>query len=130
MNRAVKVLVFGSVNEFHSAVQVLDDWAIASKHTCELSQVEDLEEFEIILTDWEPSVLVVLADGAKGMECVYRTKETRPNLPVFWFSDDEGFGIQSYRLNCAYFSTKPVTLDKIHHAIHRCNHCGIAYCTG
>ena len=71
------------------------------------------------LVDWEPTLVIVLADGAKGFECVFRTKACRPSLSVFWFSDDREFGMQSYRMDCAYFSTKPVTSEKIAHAIHR-----------
>jgi len=77
------------------------------------------------LVDWEPTLMIALADGAEGMECAYRSRERRPCLPVFWFSDDREFGMQSYRLNCAYFSTKPITEDKLNHAIQRCQHLGI-----
>ena len=87
--------------------------------------LEDLEQLEKSLVDWNPSLLFVLADSAVGMESVYRAKGRRPNLPVFWFSDDELFGVQSYRLDCAYFSTKPVTEEKLLSALRRCERLGI-----
>lgn len=128
MNR-IKALIFGDAHEYRAAEEVLKALELLSEHTHEHFHVDDLEEFERNLVDWEPTLLIVLADGAEGMECVYRSRERRPGLPVFWFSDDRDFGIQSYRLDCAYFSTKPVTPDKINHAIHRCNHMGIQYST-
>ena len=130
MNRRIKTLMFGNEQECLAAAEVLRALELLSEHMHEHLYVDDLEEFEKSMVDWEPTLLVVLANGAKGMECVYRSRERRPGLPVFWFSDDQDFGVQSYRLNCAYFSTKPVTLEKIKHAIHRCDHFGIQYGTG
>lgn len=127
MNRRIKTLIFGDAHECRAAADVMRALELLAGHTHEHYHVDDLEEFERNLVDWEPTLLIVLANGAEGMECVYRSKERRPCLPVFWFSDDREFGIQSYRLDCAYFSTKPVTAEKISHAIHRCNHMGIQY---
>lgn len=129
MNRNVKALMFGGEQECRAAAEVLKTRSLLPEYTNEYFQVDDLEEFEKALVDWNPTLLIVLADGAEGMECVYRARERRPLLPVFWFSDDGEFAVQSYRLNCAYFSTKPVTRDKIEHAIHRCDHIGIQYGT-
>lgn len=129
MSGRIKTLLFGKEHECQAAAEILTDLEIVPKHKHEYCQVNDLEEFERALADWEPSLLVVLADGAKGMECVYQSRERRPNLPVFWFSNDQGFGILSYRLNCAYFSTKPATQEKISHAFLRCHHIGIQYQT-
>lgn len=127
MNRKMKTLVFGTAQECRAASDVVKTLSALSEYAHESFHVDDLEELDKNLVDWEPTLLIVLADGAEGMEAVYRSRERRPNLPVFWFSDDRGFGMQSYRLNCAYFSTKPVTADKVNHAICRCNHIGIRY---
>lgn len=127
MNRRIKTLIFGDAQECRAAADVMNALELLAGHIHEHFHVDDLEAFEKSLVDWEPTLLVVLANGAEGMECVYRSKERRPCLPVFWFSDDRDFGIQSYRLDCAYFSTKPVTAEKMHHAIRRCNHMGIQY---
>lgn len=126
MFRKMKTLMYGTPQDCRTASEVLD---MLQDHTHEYCQVSDLEEFNRMLVDWQPTLVLVLADGAEGMECVYRTRERGPSLPVFWFSDDRGFGVLSYRLNCAYFSTKPITPEKIAQAIQRCNHCGIQYCT-
>ena len=42
------------------------------------------------------------------------------DVPVLWFSDDNGFGVQSYRLGCAYFHKKPVSPQVLSAAIARC----------
>ena len=56
-------------------------------------------------------LIIVLADGADGME---------GDTPVIWLSDDEGFGAQSYRLGCTYFHKKPIPLEKLKEALHKC----------
>lgn len=127
MNRNIKTLLFGNEQECLAAAEVLRSLDLLTDHVHDHRCVEDLEDLEITIADWMPTLLIVLADGAAGMEGVYRAKERRPNLPVFWFSDDREFGMQSYRLNCAYFSTKPLTSDKINHALCRCDHVGIQY---
>lgn len=127
MNKNVKALLFGNAHECRNAGDALKALELFSEHTLENIHLDDLEELEKVLVDREPTLLIVLADGAEGMECVYRARERRPDLTIFWFSDDRDFGVQSYRLNCAYFSTKPVTPDKINCAIRRCNHIGIRY---
>lgn len=127
MNRKMRTLLFGNAQECQATSETVKALDLLSKYSHESCCVDDLEELYKVLVDWEPSLLIVLADGVEGMEAVYCSRERRPGLPVFWFSDDRGFGMQSYRLNCAYFSTKPVTPDKLAHAIFRCDHVGICY---
>lgn len=126
MRPHMKALLFGGARECEMTAQLLE--LTNSDHgTFEYHHTEDLEEFEEALVTWMPTLVIVLADGAAGMESAYRSRQRRPNLPVFWFSDDREFGMQSYRLECAYFSTKPATQDKIHSALKRCIHIGIPY---
>ena len=47
-------------------------------------------------------------------------KSVCKNVPVLWFSNDNGFGAQSYRLGCAYFHKKPVSPQILSAAIARC----------
>ncbi len=126
MRPHLKALLFGGAQECEMTAQLLEQ--ISSDHgTFEYHHTEDLEEFEEALATWMPTLVIVLANGAAGLESTYRSRQRRPNLPVFWFSDDREFGMQSYRLECAYFSTKPATQDKIHSALKRCTHIGIPY---
>lgn len=65
-------------------------------------------------------VIVVMTDGAEGMEGVMAAKTLCPETDLIWLSDDEGFGPQSYRLGCTYFGTKPITKHLVSHAYRRC----------
>lgn len=65
-------------------------------------------------------LIIVLADGADGMEGVIAAKNADGDTPVIWLSDDEGFGAQSYRLGCTYFHKKPIPLEKLKEALHKC----------
>ncbi len=123
--KTIKTLLFGTPQECESTGQILQSTLVG--HCLEYRHVNDMEEFEAALVEWEPSLTVVVADGAAGLESVFRSRNRRPCVPVFWFSDDREFGMQSYRLECAYFSTKPITHDKLSHAIARCEHIGIDY---
>lgn len=127
MKPNVKTLLFGTPEECVQLAETLGSMEAFSGSTYEYRYSDDMEEFERILVGWMPSLVIVLADGASGMESVIRSRQRRPSLPVFWFSDDRQFGMQSYRLECAYFSTKPVTPGKLECAVKRCEHIGISY---
>lgn len=88
-------------------------------HNLKYTIVDDYENIHQSLVDSGADVAVVVENGAGGMEAVYRIKESGSNIPVFWFSDDRDFAVQSYRLGCAYFSAKPVTAEKIQKAFTR-----------
>lgn len=130
MKPTVKTLLFGDPLECSAVRDALSDVDCLREYQHEYRHINDIEAFEQMLVDWQPSLLIVLADGASGMESVYRSRQRSPAVPVFWFSDDREFGMQSYRLDCAYFSTKPVTSEKIQNAIQRCRHVGITYTAG
>lgn len=127
MKPKIKALLFGQPRECSAAGEILHRMEALSDYHQEHCHTNDMEEFETLLVNWMPSLMIVLADGAAGMESVYRSWQRRPALPVFWFSDDRDFGMQSYRLNCAYFSTKPITEEKLLHAVRRCHRIGIDY---
>lgn len=127
MRPNVKMLLFGNPRECEQTGEMLKCVNGFGGNALEYRHVEDLEEFEKMLATWIPSLVIVLANGAAGMESVYRSRQRRPSLPVFWFSDDREFGMQSHRLECAYFSTKPVTPEKITYALKRCARVGIPY---
>ncbi len=48
-------------------------------------------------------------DNAYGMEGVFAVRNTQPNVPMIWFSNDEDFGSQAYRLHTDFFHSKPIT---------------------
>lgn len=129
MKRNVRAVLYGNDAECRAVGAMLSVLDSLKDHSHECFCVGDMEEFETALVDLEPTLVIVLADGAAGMECVYLSRMRRPNLPVFWFSDDHEFVMQSYRLDCAYFSTKPATPEKMHNAVSRCAHIGISIAT-
>lgn len=124
MTRNIRILLFGDAK---SCQEVLSSVEEAMGETVTVCCLNNIETMTVEMVDWDPSLIIVAADGAEGMECVYRARERRPRLPVFWFSDDRDFSVQSYRLECAYFSTKPVTADKIRSAMERCARLEIQY---
>lgn len=119
-----RILLFGDAPSCQKALSGIQE---AMGDDAKVNCVENLEEMTAVLVDWDPTLIIVVADGAEGMECVYRARERRPCLPVFWFSDDRDFSVISYRLECAYFSTKPPTAEKLQNALQRCRRLGIRY---
>ncbi len=74
--------------------------------------VDDYEKIHRYVVDISPAVAIVCDSGAMGMESVHRIKESG-DVPIFWFSDDRGFAVQSYRLGCSYFGVKPVSAESL-----------------
>ena len=86
-------------------------------------QVTDYPDYDSFITglgESPPDCIVIAMDGADGMEGVIAAKSACKNVPVLWFSNDNGFGAQSYRLGCAYFHEKPVSPQVLSAAIARC----------
>ena len=54
-------------------------------------------------------LVFVCHDNACGMEGVIAVRNISPNVPVIWFSNDEDFGSQAYRLHTDFFHAKPIT---------------------
>lgn len=129
MPQTIKTLLFGPEAECIAAAKLLETLIPENIHDHECFHIHGLEALQQALVQAQPSLLIVLSDGAEGMECVCRCRDRKPNLPIFWFSNDRGFAVQSYRFNCAYFSTKPVTSEKLSSALRRCQHTGIHYVT-
>ena len=80
----------------------------------------DYDSFISGIKESPPDCIVVAMNGAEGMEGVIAAKSICENVPVLWFSDDNGFGVQSFRLGCAYFHKKPVSPQVLSAAIARC----------
>ena len=69
----------------------------------------DYDSFITGFGESPPDRIVIAMDGADGMEGVIAVKSVCKEIPVPWFLNDSGFGVQSYRLDCAYFHKKPVS---------------------
>lgn len=100
------------------------------KTTCELLQIllpeydtEILTTQEMLipeLVDNAPSAVFVLMENAAGMEGVIAVRRIYPKLPVAWFSNDRDFAPQAFRLDVEYFTTMPISVDKVEKALKKC----------
>lgn len=123
MSSTAPIVIYGNSAEIAHAARLLHG---ADRFCdCNVRCAESWHCLQEALTTESPALLVVLADGAAGMEGVYLARQIMPELPVFWFSDDSQFGMQSHRLDCSYFSTKPLTDMKLRKALEHCAKLGI-----
>lgn len=116
----MKLLHYGTDQDYLMISQIMEQLSLAAdpkKGSCHLT---DYEEFQCALTDRYYNIVIVTSDNAMGMEGVIAVRNSRPELPVIWLSNDRGFGLQSYRLGCTYFGIKPITKEKLKQALTRC----------
>ncbi len=67
-------------------------------------------------------LLIVARDGAGGMEGARAARILLPEIPIVWFSDDKGFGPESYRVGCSFFSAAPITRELLLTALRHSGH--------
>lgn len=123
MSTTAPIIIYGTGAEIAHATRLLH--GADRLCDCNVRCAESWHCLQEALTTEPPALLVVLANGAAGMEGVYLARQILPELPVFWFSDDSQFGMQSHRLDCSYFSTKPLTDVKLRKALEHCAKLGI-----
>ena len=116
----MKVLHYGSKSDYQMIEDMIHHLPSAVKECRDLLQCDDYEDFVSTLTQVRYNVVIVTMNHARGMVGVIAARTHCPNLPVVWFSDDDGFGLQSYRLGCTYFGVLPITAEKMERAIERC----------
>lgn len=119
MYRRRSILIFGEDRECEQALALLKQYFGERKKTFEACVSGRSDEAYRQIVDANPTLVIVLADGANGMECVYQAKKYHSDMAVFWFSNDEKFSVQSHRLECAYFAEKPLTAEKLSKAFCR-----------
>ena len=108
------IIIYGKHEESSSLISCAE---FSPKHIFRHTDVYDT--FLSYLSEYAPQAIFILMDGATGMEGVIAARNLYPRCPVAWISNDKGFGIQSYRLGCAFFSEKPLTKKKIAIAFER-----------
>ncbi len=107
------VLLCGEIQECEKIFELLYS-------VTDISQKIIVDDYELIheyVIDSKPCMAIVTDNGAKGMESVIRIRESDKDIPILWFSDDGNFAIQSYRMKCSYFTTKPITHEKMQKAL-------------
>lgn len=124
MTERARIILFGQKHECEAAERLL---CTLVSQVYQYISADTRELLQKRLVHQRPNLAVILSDGAAGMEGVYAVREYDPHLPVFWFSDDGGFAMQSHRLDCAYFADKPLTAEKMKKAFRRCSHLGIHF---
>ncbi len=65
--------------------------------------------------------VMIAYPGAEGMESARAAKILCPKCPLIWFSNDQGFGPESFRIGCTYFSLFPITEKELKIALDRCD---------
>ncbi len=79
----------------------------------------DYDSFVENLAPGRYDAVFITENNANGMEGVIALRNSCPELPVVWFSNDEGFGCQAYRLQTDFFHAKPVTAAILEMALDR-----------
>ena len=116
----MRLILYGTAtdkDEFMRSLAALPEWCYRK------IQVTDYSDYDCFITGLRkslPDCIVIAMDGADGMEGVIAAKSICESVPVLWFSNDNGFGVQSYRLGCAYFHKKPVSAEILSAAIAKC----------
>ncbi len=110
----MRILLFGEMAECEKISSILKALPVKISH---LEIVDDYEKIHECIINSQATAAIVCENGAKGMETVFRIKESNNSVCVLWFSDDKGFAVQSYRLGCTYFCTKPVTSENLKKAL-------------
>ena len=116
----MRLILYGTKtdrDEFMCSVTALPDLRYRKM---QVTDYPDYDSFITGLGESPPDCIVIAMDGAGVMEGVIAAKSVCKDVPVLWFSDDNGFGVQSYRLGCAYFHKKPVSPQVLSAAIARC----------
>ncbi len=86
----------------------------------ELTSCRDVQSFlRQAVEPWD--ALLIALPGAEGMETVITARRQNERVPLVWISDDEVFGVQSYRLHASMFLCLPVSEEDVAHALKRCD---------
>lgn len=105
----MNLVLFGTAadrSELERSFSALPEWCY--RRIC-IYDYRDYDSYIAGLREGSPDCVVVMMNGAAGMEGVIAAKNSGNRAPVLWFSDDNCFGAQSYRLGCVYFHTKPLS---------------------
>ena len=116
------VIVYGSEQDYQELMAKIrqDPWAAHLRY----SHTKDYDDMRKQLAQKPCCLVIVAVDGAAGMEACIGTRRILPKVPLFWFSNDGNFAPQSYRLDCTYFCTKPVSPARLEKAFSRLRETG------
>ena len=115
----MRVCFYGTENQFQTFLSHL---AHVPKYQGRFAQYAVFPDYDSLVAGLrrEPFDLVFVShDNACGMEGVIAIRNVQPNVPVIWFSNDEDFGSQAYRLHTDFFHSKPITPMILEMALNR-----------
>lgn len=105
----MRLILYGTKtdrDEFMCSVTALPDLRYCKM---QITDDPDYDSFIAGLGESPPDGILIAMDSADGMEGVIAARSVCKDIPVPWFLNDNGFGVQPYRLGCAYFYKKPVS---------------------
>lgn len=85
-----------------------------------LERFQKREDFLYRIRDGCCDAALVALPGAIGMETALNVRELKQTLPLVWITDDDGFALQSYRMQVKMFLRFPATEDDITEALIKC----------
>lgn len=116
----MNLILYGTASdkaELRKALSALPAWCY---RTVYIADYQEYDSYVAGLGEGTPDCVVVTMNEADGMEGVIAARHADEHVPVLWFSDDKGFGVQSYRLGCAYFHQKPIRPEILSVAMSKC----------
>ena len=116
----MRFILYGTEADKNELMRSLDALPNRCYRKMRVTDYSSYDSFITGISESPPDCIVIAMDGADGMEGVIAAKSVCENVPVLWFSNDNGFGAQSYRLGCAYFHKKPVSAEVLSAAIAKC----------
>ncbi len=115
----MKLCFFGSETDYKTILELLEQLPHCAGRIAGWESFSDYDSFVESLAPNRYDAVFIAEDNANGMEGVIALHNICPKLPVVWFSNDEGFGCQAYRLRTAFFHTKPITAPILEMALSR-----------
>jgi len=113
----MNILIFATLAEFKFISEILKNTYDNINCIHAINSEDMLSE----IAKKQIDIVIVSINGALGMEIAISVRNIDTEIPLVWFSNDIHFGPQAYRLDCDYFSGKPVTKSRLITAMHRIN---------
>ena len=115
----MKVCFYGTEKQFQTFQSHLAEIPKFQNNFTHYELYPDYDSLVDGLREKRFDLVFVSHDNACGMEGVIAIRNIQPNVPVIWFSNDEDFGSQAYRLHTDFFHVKPITPMILEMALNR-----------
>ena len=109
----MEIIIYGMQEDYSAVLDCMDTLPELQYRRINYTHADNYDEFLHLLQTKPHDMVMVLEDGAEGMEGIIASHTICPDTRKIWISNDEGFGIQAHRMNCAYFAVKPITAETV-----------------